>query len=89
VRARLAIVTQADTRARALSPVIAEIRASGVQSYKGIAAELHKRGVPTARGGRRAATQVRDIVLRAQSGTNGFNETCRFASGADGKHRFP
>jgi hypothetical protein len=58
--ARQAIIAQADMRAQALGPVIAEIRAAGVHSYKGIAAELDKRGVPTARGGRWAATQVRD-----------------------------
>jgi hypothetical protein len=60
--ARQAIVAQADTRARALSPVIAEIRAAGVHSYNGIAAQLNARGIPTARW---AATQVRDIVLRS------------------------
>jgi hypothetical protein len=63
--ARQAIVAQADRRARALAPVFAEIRAAGVHSYKGIAAQLDARGIPTARGGRWAATQVRDIVLRS------------------------
>ena len=63
--ARQAIVAQANTRARALAPVIAEICAAGVHSYRGIAAQLDARGVPTARGGRWAATQVRDIVLRS------------------------
>ena len=57
-----AIVAQADTRAGAA--VIAEIRATGVHSYRGIAAQLDARGIPTTRGGRWAATQVRDIVLR-------------------------
>jgi hypothetical protein len=51
-KATFAVVAQADTRARTLAPMLAEIRAAGV------------RGVPTARGGRWAATQVRDIVLR-------------------------
>jgi hypothetical protein len=40
--ARQAIIAQADMRAQALGPVIAEIRAAGVHSYKGIAAELDK-----------------------------------------------
>ena len=62
--AREAIIAQADGRARSLAPLIAEIHATGVHSYKGIAAQLEKRGVPTARGGRWAATQVRDILLR-------------------------
>jgi hypothetical protein len=62
--ARQAIIANADARARLLTPVIAEIRATGVHSYKGIALQLDKRGIPTARGGRWAATQVRDILLR-------------------------
>jgi Recombinase len=64
-RATRAIVEQADARARLLAPAIAEIRAGGLSSYKGIAAQLEARGIPTARGGRWAATQVRDIVLRS------------------------
>jgi hypothetical protein len=63
-RARQAIVALADARARLLAPAIADIRATGVHSYSGIAAQLEARGIPTARGGRWAATQVRDIVLR-------------------------
>jgi hypothetical protein len=63
-RARQAIVAQADMRARALTSIIAEIRANGVHSYSGIAVQLEARGIPTARGGRWAATQVGDIVLR-------------------------
>jgi hypothetical protein len=39
-----------------------------VHSYSGIAAQLNARGVPTPRGGRWAATQVRDIVLRLSDG---------------------
>jgi hypothetical protein len=62
--ARQAIVAQADARARLLTPAIADIRATGVHSYSGIAAQLEARGIPTARGGRWAATQVRDIILR-------------------------
>jgi hypothetical protein len=58
--ARQAIVAQANTRARALAPVFAEIRAAGVHSYRGIAVQLNARGIPTARGSRWAATQVRD-----------------------------
>jgi hypothetical protein len=65
--ARQAIIVQADMRAQAMAPVIAEIRATGVHSYKGIAAQLNARRVPTARGGRWAATQVRDILLRKRA----------------------
>jgi hypothetical protein len=64
-KARQAIVAQADRRARALTSIIAEIRATGVHSYSGIAVQLEARGVPTARGGQWAATQVRDIILRS------------------------
>jgi hypothetical protein len=67
-KARHAIVAQADARARALTPIIEEIRVARAHSYKAIAAELNARGVPTARGGRWAATQVRDIVLRRPAG---------------------
>jgi hypothetical protein len=65
IRATQVVVAQADARARALAPIIEEIRLAGVRSYSGIAAQLNARGVPTARGGRWAATQVRDIVLRS------------------------
>jgi hypothetical protein len=51
--------------ARSLAPVIAEIRATGVHSYRGIAAQLDTRDIPTAHGGRWATTQVRDIVVRS------------------------
>jgi hypothetical protein len=64
-----AIIAQADTRARALAPVIAEIRATGVHSYRGIAAQLDTRGIPTARGGhwaqRKCATRAFDRRARA------------------------
>jgi hypothetical protein len=65
--ARQTIVARADARARSLEPIIAAIRDAGVHSYSGIASQLDKRGIPTARGGRWAATQVRDIVLRARN----------------------
>jgi hypothetical protein len=68
MRATRAVVAQADARARALAPIVEEIRLIGVRSYSGIAAQLNARGVPTARGGRWAATQVRDIVLRCKRG---------------------
>ena len=64
--ARQAIITNADVRARELAPVIADIRAGGVHSYP-----RHRHPAHRARhsdGPRRsgwAATQVRDIILRA------------------------
>ena len=47
------------------APVIREIRNSGVASLRGIAAVLNAHGVPTACGGRWAATQVGAVLARA------------------------
>ena len=47
------------------APLIREIRNSGVSSLRGIAAVLNARGVPTARGGCWAATQVGAVLARA------------------------
>jgi hypothetical protein len=56
---------QAEARAADLAPVIAERRAAGVTSLKGIARALNARGVPTARGkGRWAIPQVRRMLAR-------------------------
>ena len=49
------------------APLIREIRNSGVASLRGIAAVLNARGVPTARGGCWAATQVGAVLARAES----------------------
>ena len=43
---------RADARAIALAPVIADIKASGIATPYTIAAELVRRGIPTARGHR-------------------------------------
>jgi DNA invertase Pin-like site-specific DNA recombinase len=48
-----------------VAPVIRQVQDSGVASLRGIAAALNARGVPTARGGRWAATQVRAVLARA------------------------
>jgi hypothetical protein len=48
-----------------LAPVIAELRASGVTSLRGIAAELNKRGIPTVAGaGRWRHVQVGRLLAR-------------------------
>jgi hypothetical protein len=47
-----ACAAQADARAAALAPVVAEIRTSGITSPYSIAAALSARGIPTARGHR-------------------------------------
>ena len=48
---RAAMVRQSSERAAELAPIIAELRASGVKSLRGIARALSERGIPTARGG--------------------------------------
>jgi Recombinase len=54
----------ADAFAANVRPIIEQIRASGVQSFRGIARALAARGVKTARGGQWSAAQVSDIVNR-------------------------
>jgi DNA invertase Pin-like site-specific DNA recombinase len=54
---------EADHRAR-VWPVIEAIRGEGITQYKAIAAELSRRGVLTARGGKWDATRVRNLILR-------------------------
>jgi hypothetical protein len=63
--ARRVCAAQADARAVALAPVIAEIRASGTTGPYAIAAALTGRGIPTARGNRFwLAGQIRSILNR-------------------------
>jgi hypothetical protein len=63
--ARRVCAAQADARALALAPIIAEIRASGIITPYAIAAVLMRRGIPTARGRSFwGATQVRKILNR-------------------------
>jgi hypothetical protein len=47
---RKSLIARADARASRLAPIVAEIKASGVTSWYGIAMVLNKRGVPTATG---------------------------------------
>jgi DNA invertase Pin-like site-specific DNA recombinase len=54
----------ADSFASNALPIIRDIEASGVNSYRGIADALNARGVRTARGGDWHATTVRNLVLR-------------------------
>jgi DNA invertase Pin-like site-specific DNA recombinase len=54
----------ADAFAANLSPVIADIRAAGVVSLEGIASELNKRSILTARGGAWYATTVKRLLAR-------------------------
>ena len=51
-----------------VAPVIQQIRLSGIASLRGIARILNARGVRTARGGTWAATQVRAVLDRSETG---------------------
>jgi hypothetical protein len=63
---RKVLIARADVRASQLAAVVADIRASGITSWYGIAAELNKRGVPTATGrGIWEPGQVRRMIERA------------------------
>jgi hypothetical protein len=60
-------VAQADARALALAPVIAELRASGITGIYAIAAALTRRGISTARGHKVwSDSRVRDVVDRLE-----------------------
>jgi hypothetical protein len=63
--ARTVAQVRANERARALAPLFAEIRASGITTPYTIAAELMRRGIPTVHGRRFwGATQVRNVSDR-------------------------
>jgi DNA invertase Pin-like site-specific DNA recombinase len=47
-------------------PLVRQIEASGIDSYRGIAAALNARGVRTARGGAWHATTVRNLLARKE-----------------------
>jgi DNA invertase Pin-like site-specific DNA recombinase len=55
---------EADRFAATVLPVIREAQSAGATSLRAIADILNARGVRTARGGKWAATQVRDILRR-------------------------
>jgi hypothetical protein len=52
----------ADRFARDVLPVIVDIRAGGITTLTGIAAELHDRGIETVRGGRWTARSVKNLL---------------------------
>jgi hypothetical protein len=62
---RRAHAKNADARAAVLAPTIAEIRASGVTSMRGIATALNARNIPTQTGRKTwQAVQVRRVLAR-------------------------
>jgi DNA invertase Pin-like site-specific DNA recombinase len=60
-------VERADQRAAMLRPVIDDIRASGITTLRGIAAELNAREIPAPRGGLWASKQVTDVLRRLEA----------------------
>ena len=64
---RKARTARADARAAELAPIVAEIRAAGVTTLKGITAALNARGIvtPTGRGTWRAS-QVHRVLARVK-----------------------
>jgi hypothetical protein len=61
---QVANTTKALARAADLAPIIAEIKAAGAVSLRAIAAELNRRGIPTARGRHWSATQVLNVTRK-------------------------
>ena len=62
-------IARADARASQLAPIVADIRASGITSWYGIAMELNRRGVLTATGrGIWEPGQVRRVMERVGRG---------------------
>jgi len=63
-KANAASMAAADAFAANVLPIIREIQASGVQSFRGVARALKARGIKTARGGTWTPVQVSDILRR-------------------------
>jgi DNA invertase Pin-like site-specific DNA recombinase len=62
---RAARAAHSAARASDLAPIIADIKATGANSLREIAAALNGRGIPTARGGEWSAVQVQRVMNRA------------------------
>jgi hypothetical protein len=58
------IKTRADQHARDILPVIEDIRAAGITTLEGIAAELNARGILTARHGAWFPSTVKRLLAR-------------------------
>jgi DNA invertase Pin-like site-specific DNA recombinase len=59
------IKSAADRHAADIMPIIDDIRAAGISTLAGIAAELNTRGIITARAGRWHAATVKNLLQRA------------------------
>ena len=54
----------ADQFAAKLEPLMRELQANGIATYRGIARELERRGIRTSRGGNWSGVQVRSLLRR-------------------------
>jgi DNA invertase Pin-like site-specific DNA recombinase len=61
------VMAGAESYARDLAPIVADIRAGGVTSLGAIAAELNARHIQTRRGGKWYASSVRNLLARLQA----------------------
>lgn len=59
-----ALQERAKERAAELAPTIQELQAGGAESLRAIAEGLNEAGIPTARGGKWSAVQVRRVMDR-------------------------
>jgi DNA invertase Pin-like site-specific DNA recombinase len=64
VALRVAVSANADAHAQDLAQVVADIRAAGATSLRGMAAELNARGMMTRRGGCWQVSNVRNLLRR-------------------------
>lgn len=58
------IKSKADSFAARVMPVVQEIQAGGIVSLNGVAGELPRRGIKTARGGNWTAASVKNLMAR-------------------------
>ena len=61
-------VSEADRFAANVFPLIETVQAAGITSFRGIAAALNARGIPTARRGRWHVSNVRNVLRRQDRG---------------------
>ena len=61
-----AVKRNADERAGKLADVVKEVQAKGTTSLKGIADELNRMGITTARGGAWYASSVKNLLARIE-----------------------
>ena len=59
---------KADDFAQRIEPIIADMRATGIDTAKGLARALNERDIEAPRGGQWGATQVRRLLARIARG---------------------